>query len=327
MFKLKHIRSFFEYAPSGPYEFVKYCKLKYRYSRECRIPKLKQISADELQELLELYAIAKEKTKRPASCLECSEPITDTHDPLATSLGCINILPEGEAWPEHEETPMLPLLQLRVSDLVNCPDALMEAQYLLVWCGIDAYKYIPLPIHNELSKLTKTNPPESEIIAFHQEHAEQISMEYSPDGDVIRVVAIGRNSPFQQTQSINPYKVLKPHAVRIEHQEDSIDHNESRCFEILTRKQAKRAETLLFKRETSYQQDKDIDAKSGNHESTKIGGWPSNIQHFVDFDGKADFVLQIVSDEKIGLMIGDMGTIYIGFNHKTKEWVSDWTCY
>ncbi|MEO0628445.1 MAG: DUF1963 domain-containing protein, partial [Bacteroidota bacterium] len=51
-----------------------------------------------------------------------------------------------------------------------------------------------------------------------------------------------------------------------------------------------------------------------NHEYTKIGGWPSIIQHPLDMNVE-DLVIQIGSESKAKLNWMDGGTVYIGFTN------------
>ncbi len=323
----RQTQSFFEYAPRNPFEFWIYCKQKYRYYKMKPEPNHPPINEEELNELLELSDIAREKSQLNAALFECDHPLTDQADHSGTILGGIHILPEGARWPEHEGMPMLPLLQLEVRQLAVRPTALLGVDYLLVWCGVDASEDMPVELFHKLYELTETDPSEAAVSAFHEQHADQISTIYSPNPESVRVIAIGQNAPIQPCESQDPYSILNSHKAAIKQVQDSIDHNESRFLQFLTPEQSKRYEELFWKRKISYQQHTQIDARTGNHDRSKIGGWPSNQQHFVDFDGKADFVLQIQSDEQIGLQLGDDGIIYIGYNTKSKEWVSDWACY
>ena len=65
----------------------------------------------------------------------------------------------------------------------------------------------------------------------------------------------------------------------------------------------------------------------------KIGGWPATVQAEVDWSltGKgrvadAEFVLQVDSDEKAHLWIGDSGVVYVGWS-PTAGWLLSWQCY
>lgn len=57
-----------------------------------------------------------------------------------------------------------------------------------------------------------------------------------------------------------------------------------------------------------------------NHCGHKIGGYPSFCQPGVYFGDDFEFVLQIVSDEKVNLNIVDGGTIFLAKNTKTGDW-------
>lgn len=61
-----------------------------------------------------------------------------------------------------------------------------------------------------------------------------------------------------------------------------------------------------------------------SHHATKVGGWPSWIQGAVSPGGE-HFVLQIASEEKPRLMLGDNGKLYIF--EVNGEWLLQWDCY
>ena len=54
-----------------------------------------------------------------------------------------------------------------------------------------------------------------------------------------------------------------------------------------------------------------------NHEFTKIGGWPSLIQHSLDMEPE-NMIFQIGSEDKVHLNWVDGGNVYIGF--EDDEW-------
>lgn len=58
---------------------------------------------------------------------------------------------------------------------------------------------------------------------------------------------------------------------------------------------------------------------------TKIGGYASYIQSPISSD--YEFVLQISSEPKPGLMIGDNGNFYIYKSKNDLEWYLYWDCY
>ncbi|MFD0681466.1 MULTISPECIES: DUF1963 domain-containing protein [unclassified Paenibacillus] len=61
------------------------------------------------------------------------------------------------------------------------------------------------------------------------------------------------------------------------------------------------------------------------YSKTKIGGFASYIQSPIS--QKYDFILQISSEEKPGLMIGDNGNIYIYKSKDNNDWYLYWDCY
>jgi len=72
----------------------------------------------------------------------------------------------------------------------------------------------------------------------------------------------------------------------------------------------------------------------GNVHRTKIGGWPSTIQSepwwgYREHPAAPQFCLQVDSEDEVGLMWGDAGTIYIARGTApghTDEWFLDWQC-
>ena len=62
------------------------------------------------------------------------------------------------------------------------------------------------------------------------------------------------------------------------------------------------------------------DIFENNDINHKIGGFPSTIQEGIGFDDGYEYVMQIVSDEKIGLNIFDGGNFYFGYNPTTNQW-------
>jgi len=63
------------------------------------------------------------------------------------------------------------------------------------------------------------------------------------------------------------------------------------------------------------EQIKEIDFDENMHRNTKVGGWPTIIQHELEMD-YSDFVIQIGSEEKVRLNWIDGGSIYVGYNGK-----------
>jgi hypothetical protein len=61
------------------------------------------------------------------------------------------------------------------------------------------------------------------------------------------------------------------------------------------------------------------------YSSTKIGGFASYIQSPISKN--YEFILQISSEPKPGLMIGDNGNIYIYKSKNDNEWYLYWDCY
>ena len=59
----------------------------------------------------------------------------------------------------------------------------------------------------------------------------------------------------------------------------------------------------------------------------KVGGWPRTIQSEITWPATdTEFVLQVDSDEKAQLAIGDAGAAYIGWS-ATAGWQLSWQCY
>jgi hypothetical protein len=58
----------------------------------------------------------------------------------------------------------------------------------------------------------------------------------------------------------------------------------------------------------------------------KVGGWPYTVQHELCWGKDVEFAIQVDSDEKSGVMIGDAGLCYFG-RSASADWVMDWQCY
>lgn len=59
----------------------------------------------------------------------------------------------------------------------------------------------------------------------------------------------------------------------------------------------------------------------------KLGGYPTYCQSGIYFGEGFEFVLQIMSDEKVGFSIGDAGILFLAKNNETGEWRLYWDCY
>lgn len=63
------------------------------------------------------------------------------------------------------------------------------------------------------------------------------------------------------------------------------------------------------------------------HYEHKLGGYPTYCQSGVDFGAGFEFVLQIMSDDKVGFSVGDAGILFLAKNKETNEWRLYWDCY
>ncbi|MFQ9626728.1 MAG: DUF1963 domain-containing protein [Enterococcus avium] len=63
------------------------------------------------------------------------------------------------------------------------------------------------------------------------------------------------------------------------------------------------------------------------HYEHKLSGYPTYCQSGIDFGEGFEFVLQIMSDEKVGFSIGDGGILFLAKNKETSEWRLYWDCY
>lgn len=59
----------------------------------------------------------------------------------------------------------------------------------------------------------------------------------------------------------------------------------------------------------------------------KIGGYANYCQGSNGFEAGYEFVLQIASDPKAELSIGDGGSIYFAKNPANNQWQADWDCF
>lgn len=222
---------------------------------------------------------------------------------------------------------MLPLLQLHLTDLHERPEQLRDTEYLLIFCGIDALPDMPYELLEELFVLSQKRNSEEHIRAFHARNASRITTRYSPNPDQTSVIAIPRSSPISFVDSQDKHSILKPHRIEFEQVEDTVDTSDLEYALYLSNEEAAIATELTQSRQWSKEFTNELDRVFNKHDDSKLGGWASFIQHNIDFGGHADFVLQISSNKELGLMLGDMGTLYIGYNPKKKTWVTDWACY
>lgn len=59
----------------------------------------------------------------------------------------------------------------------------------------------------------------------------------------------------------------------------------------------------------------------------KLGGYPTYCQSSIYFGEGFEFVLQIMSDEKVVFSVGDAGILFLAKNKETGEWRLYWDCY
>ncbi len=284
------------------------------------------ISDEEFHQLKELCILAASISRRNATRFKIGEPVKEPAVP-ASYFGHINILPLNKKWPRYKRTPMLPLMQLRLSECPSIPDSLTNVEYLLVFCGIDSDLDIPTELFDEFFELSQKWNAKFLARAFYKRNASKIHTVHSANLDRVLVIPVPKGTPTSEVESQDQHSILRPHSIEIESFIDIICTTESRHMDLHQANDKSVVNELTQHRRWTQAQHQVIEDVFQNYKGSKLGGWPTGIQHYIDFDGEADFVLQIASNKELGLMMGDLGILYIGYNTKKKTWVSDWSCY
>lgn len=285
-----------------------------------------QISDNEFKQWIGFESAVIDASTRKATLLKIGEPISSSAE-ADSFFGYINTLPADTAWPMQDDEPMLPLLQINLSQVPHRPPQLNDFDFLLVFCGIDASPDMPTGLLSELFEICQKPNHDDQVKAFYTRNASRIKTTCSPDPEQIQVMTVARGATSKSVSSRDTHPILKPHRIVFEPIHDTVDDSGTHYKQFLATEDAILAEELLRNREHTEDQFNTYLGLFKNTNGSKLGGWPSCIQDYVDFDGEADFVLQIASDTQIGLMLLDSGSIYIGYNSKKNAWESDWACY
>ena len=72
---------------------------------------------------------------RPANLVKCAED-RESHDPLGSWFGSVQVALPEEGWPEYAGVPMLPLCQLRCAEIPNLPPAFKNAALICVFVAL-----------------------------------------------------------------------------------------------------------------------------------------------------------------------------------------------
>ena len=205
--------------------------------------------------------------------------------PRSSWLGAVLLGEPGERWPESNGRAMWPACQILVEELPAAPPAALR-DVALVTLFLDL---VDLPfdqIHGDGWELRA-----------HRSVADLVPL-VEPDR------AVSERRPHEGLE-IRPFPVLWRPRVELPSREDTPDE-------------------LLDLWDATIE-DEDLDG-------LKVGGWPLAIQsevewHLHDRGRVADavFVLQVDSDEKAHLAIGDAGAAYVGWS-PSAGWLLSWQC-
>jgi hypothetical protein len=218
-------------------------------------------------------------------------------DPSASWAGAVRVALPDEGWPLQDGEPMLALLQVNVGDLPAVPPALDGIALATLFVGPRE-----LPVHE----------PNGTKWAFrtYREAAGVIELDEPPPARA--------GDPKARKGDPGTYAAL-PIRWRVVEDYPSRD---DWPFDRLAEYDALRDELG--------------EDMPGPHDGIKIGGWPTTVQHEVDWGrlpateapGPADieFVLQVDSDDRLGFGVGFGGVLYIGRSlvGGQETWHVDW---
>ena len=144
---------------------------------------------------------------------------------------------------------------------------------------------------------------------------DHLPMDINRNGDGWKIVFYKDINLLEITETPEPANILKPFPVRWKLNE-VLDYP---CWE-----EAWEHVDLTEINENEELNDRFFD-EFNRYAKTKIGGYASYIQSPIS--DEYEFILQISSEEKPGLMIGDNGNIYIYKSNIDNDWYLYWDCY
>ncbi|WP_083939289.1 DUF1963 domain-containing protein [Deinococcus apachensis] len=225
---------------------------------------------------------------RPTSVLEVGG-FRPTSHPLASHIGLAPVMRVGEEWPRDSEgRGMQFIAQLNLTEAPFVPEVLRDIALLTIFVGEECIE-------------RGFNPGSWELRAYP-----------SLDG-LSRVTAPPR-----------PWRWLKGFECRWQQTEDYPSYDDD-----------------LLKLPDGYRLEDDLPEEMHglNVHRSKVGGFASTIQYEVQFvpairtangwekGAEPPFALQIVSEEKAGLMWADNGVLYVGRRPETDEWFASCQFY
>lgn len=144
---------------------------------------------------------------------------------------------------------------------------------------------------------------------------DNLPIDVNKNGDGWKIVFYKRIDHLKTTKTPDPASILKPFPVRWEFNE-KLDYP---CWE----------ESWEYVDMTEINENEELNDRFfdefTSYSKTKIGGYASYIQSPIS--DEYEFVLQISSEEKPGLMIGDNGNLYIYKSSIDNDWYLYWDCY
>ena len=225
---------------------------------------------------------------RPASILEVGG-FRPTGDPLASHIGLSPVMLEDESWPHDiEGRPLQFVAQLNLTAALFVPEILKDIALLTIFVGEKC-----------------------------------IESRFQSDSWSLRAYrSLNGLSPI--TVPPQPWHWLKGFECRWEYAEDYPVYDDPE---------------LKLPSGFSPEDDLPEERHELNIHRSKIGGYASTIQHEVQFvstirtangwqqEVEPTFALQLISEEKAGLMWADNGVLYVGRRAGTEEWFASCQFY
>jgi hypothetical protein len=209
-------------------------------------------------------------------------------EPATSWMGTVKLAAAGEDWPSSGGQPMHGVLQLVTRDLPVRPPALDGIEMLSLFVAVD----LPLDTPNGVGWCLRTYGTLDGLRLLERP-------EWPRDPRM----------PKDFNPALNPFP---------------LEFSEAEDWPGLDNVPLELAER--------WRQHSADDERYQPHMGLKVGGWPFCIQSEVDWydDGNVipdvDFVLQVDSDDKVGFVVADSGTFYIGRQRQWRTWHATWQC-
>ena len=233
---------------------------------------------------------------RPAAVAELGG-FRPPEDPAASWAGAVRVGLPGEGWPSQDGESMLALLQVNVSELPFMPQVLEGIRVVTLFVGP---RNLPVQQPNGTNWALRAYRDASSLVEL---------AEPSP---------ARAGDPKARKGETGAYSCLP---VRWRGVEDYPSRDD-----------------WPFDRLDEYDalEEELGEAMPRPHDGIKVGGWPTTVQHEVDWGrlsttgqprpADIDFVLQVDSEDRIGFSAGFGGVLYVGRSVVDDEetWHIDW---